>query len=273
MSDERKSLPIGLFDSGVGGLTVLKEIVAHLPNENVIYLADTAHLPYGEKSPEAIVRYTLENGALLFQQNIKLLIIACHTASSHALKSLQKVLPIPILGVIDAGIQKLVQIKKNAQIAVLGTTRTIESGVYQSLIAKQCENIKIFPIACPLFVPLIEEGQFDPKAFSLIANHYLSPLKTESIDAALLACTHYPLIQSHIQKILGAQVTLIDPAKTVAEQAHNWLKNNHCLNPQAVPPVYQFYATDQPERFFRLSRLFFNGKVKEVKKIEKNKNL
>ena len=250
-------LPVALFDSGVGGLTVMKEISKCLPSENIIYLGDTAHLPYGEKSPEAIVRYTINGGRFLIEKNIKLLIIACHTASARALKIAQETLPIPILGVIDGGLQQLLAIGSRLNIAILGTNSTIESGIYQSLIQKHCSPANIFPIACPLFVPLVEEEFSDHKAALLIADHYLHSLKSKKIDAALLACTHYPLLRTTLQEVLGPRVRLIEPAPTVALQAHSYLKQNSLLNQQATPPLYQFYATEISPKFSRLAALFF----------------
>lgn len=252
----------------------MKEISCLLPKENLIYLGDTANLPYGEKSADAIKRYTLENSKFLASQNIKLLIIACHTASSQALQTVQQTLPIPVLGVIDAGLQQLALIQKKSHIAVLGTTSTIQSGIYQSLIRKSHPNTKIYPIACPLFVPLIEEQLFEHESVSLIADHYLKALETEQIDTALLACTHYPLIRPAIQKALGAKVILIEPAKTVATQTLEWLKNHNLLNTQTTKPKYQFYTTDSSEKFSRLARVFFNNETKFLMpiNIEKNKN-
>jgi glutamate racemase len=262
-------LPIGLFDSGVGGLTIMKEIVNLLPHENIIYLADTLHLPYGEKSPDEIKRYTLENSAFLFKQKIKLLLIACHTASSCALKIIQTSLPIPVFGMIDAVLENLKRedAQKKLHIAILGTTGTIQSGTYQALVRQTCKNAKIFPLACPLFVPLIEQKTFDPDAFSKLAQHYLTPLQNESIDLALLACTHYPLVHNQIQNVLGKKTSLIDPSKQVALQTYEWLKNNHLLNPQLKDPLYQFYTTGDPDRFFELGSFFFSRGIRKAQKI------
>ncbi|MES2273384.1 MAG: glutamate racemase, partial [Chlamydiota bacterium] len=198
--------PIGLFDSGFGGLTVMREVARLLPRENLIYLGDTAHLPYGNKSPDSIYRYAFENAAFLLEKNIKLLIIPCHTACTHALSALQKQLPIPVIGVIESGVELIFETTSSFRIAVLGTSSTIASGIYPALIRSRFPNAHVYPVACPLFVPLVEEGFFNHKAAELVAESYLNPLKQQQIDTALLACTHYPLLRPIIQKTLGNQV-------------------------------------------------------------------
>ncbi|HSX25522.1 MAG TPA: glutamate racemase [Chlamydiales bacterium] len=259
-------LPIGLFDSGFGGLTVMREVVRILPHENLIYLGDTAHLPYGTKSPEAVLGFALENSDFLLKKNIKLLIVACHTACSHALAALQKKLPIPVIGVIEPGFELLMQTTRTMRVAILGTTSTIESGIYQSLFQKHMPQAEIHPIACPLFVPLIEEGFVNHISSEWIARTYLSPLTQKGIDAALLACTHYPLIRPILQKVLGPTVQLIEPAEQCAWQAFHALDKAHLLNPQRAKPRYEFFATDDPEKFRRLGRAFFGSEIEIVKK-------
>ena len=257
--------PIGLFDSGFGGLTIMREIAQLMPQENLIYLGDTAHLPYGNKSPETVVRFALENARFLMLKKIKLLIIPCHTACSHAINLLQEKLPIPVIGVIQPGLE-LVQ--KFERIAILGTTSTIESGIYQTLIQKQNPRAMLFPKACPLFVPLIEEGYHHHKAMTLIAKTYLKELDRQ-IDAALLACTHYPLIRPILQKIVGPKVTLIEPTELCALKARETLAKQGLLNNQTEKPTYEFYATDDPQKFKRLGEVFFGFKIERV---EKNNN-
>lgn len=251
--------PIGLFDSGFGGLTVMREVARILPHENLIYLGDTAHLPYGNKSPQTVLQFALENSSFLVEKNIKLLIVACHTACSHALQTLQDKLPIPVIGVIQPGLELS---SKFSRIAVLGTTSTIESGIYQSLILQRSPQVTIYAKACPLFVPLIEEGFYSHPAAALIADAYLKPLKGK-IDAALLACTHYPLIRPVIQQVLGPKVTLLEPAALCAEQAKRSLLQ---LNLQTEKPTYQFYVTDDPEKFRHFGRIFFKSEIERVEK-------
>jgi glutamate racemase len=208
--------PIGLFDSGVGGLTVFRELARLLPQEDLIYFGDTARLPYGNKSPETILRYSLECASFLFSQKIKLLIVACHTASAHALDTLEKELPISVLGMIQPGIQLIIEKSRSKRVAILGTASTILSNAYPQLLPA---DYSLFPVACPLFVPLVEERTYDSKAALWIADHYLKPLKKCSIDTALLACTHYPLLRPLIQKILGPSVELLEPALPAASAA------------------------------------------------------
>lgn len=256
--------PIGLFDSGFGGLTVMREFIRLLPKENLIYFGDTAHLPYGNKSPETVIRFAQENSQFLMKQGIKLLVIACHTACCHALDILQKELPIPVIGVIDAGLNL---IRPFSRIGLLGTTSTIESGLYQRLILQQNPGAAIFAKACPLFVPLVEEGFYEHKSAHLIAKEYLKELKG-NIDAALLACTHYPLIKSILEKEFGPHVTLVEPALECARRAFEILKAKNQLNSQTEKPLYQFYASDDPLKFQKLGKIFL-GQL--IKKVEKNK--
>ena len=250
------SSPIGIFDSGVGGLTVFKEIIHRLPHEDIIYLGDTAHMPYGNKSTESIIRYTIDGTKILLDRNIKLLVIACHTASSHALQALSAAISIPIINVIEPGFDLLMKTTKTGRVAILATEATIRSGVYQQMITNTYPQTAIFPIACPLFAPLIEEGLIDHLSTRLIAEHYLAPLQTAKIDAALLACTHYPLIRPLIQEIVGQDTILIEPAEKCAEQVQAQLSALSLLNWQITPPKYQFYATDCIEKFDRIRKIF-----------------
>ena len=260
--------PIGLFDSGVGGLTVLREFVRHLPHENVVYFGDTARLPYGNKSPQTVLRYTLESVSFLLDQKIKLLIIACFTASSHALDILEQKLSIPVIGVIQSGFEELMASTRSNRIAILGTSSTIKSGVLQSLIMKKEPTAAVFPIACPLLAPLIEEGLIDHPATKMIVGHYLNFLKEKNIDSALLACTHYPLIRSMIQEFLGSAVRLIEPAQSCVLKVRERLAALDLLNLTQEKPLYEFYATDDPDKFHRLTNQFFGSEIKEVKEFK-----
>ena len=240
----------------------MKEVSRLLPNEDLIYLGDTANLPYGNKSPQTVLQFSLENARFLLQKNIKLLVIACHTASSHALEVIQSQMPIPVIGVVIPGLEL---IKTYKRIAILATTSTIESGIYQSLIRKQNPKAQIFPVACPLFVPLIEEGFADHPSALLIAEKYLSPLKG-TIDAALLACTHYPLMRATIQKALGDNVILIEPARQCALQVHKYLSARALFNDQTTEPRYEFYASDDPEKFRKFGEMFLSSTIERVEK-------
>jgi glutamate racemase len=252
--------PIGIFDSGVGGLTIMRQVVDVLPHENIIYFADTARCPYGNKSPEIVTQYVLENASFLLSKKIKLLIIACFTAASHAFDILQKRLPIPVIGVVENSLKNVT----SKRIAILATTGTIQSGVIQSLILKKEPSTVLFPVACPLFTPLIEEGLIDHPATRLIVAHTLEALKNKGIDTALLACTHYPLIRPLIQDCLGPSVQLIEPSRNCAIEARDWLASKNLLNLQKKKPTHTFYTSGESEKFRHLTNLLLG--------IEKNRN-
>lgn len=240
----------------------MSEVVKALPNEHILYLGDTAHLPYGNKSPSAIIRFAIENANFLMRQKIKLLIISCHTACAHAIDILQTLLPIPVLGVRDPGFCDLLQATRTKRVAVLATASTIASGTFQTLL--QAEKLHVYPIACPLFVPFVEEGLQNHAAAKLIAEYYLSSLKGTGIDVALLACTHYPLLSTVIQEVLGTEVRLIEPAHSTAQMAAQLLKERNLLNPSTSSPIYRFFASDDPEKFRRLAKIFFPFPIEKV---------
>ena len=259
-----KNDSIGIFDSGFGGLTVMRAIKSVLPHENLIYFGDTAHLPYGEKSADAIVRYTLESSRFLIQQGIKMLVIACHTASTAALDLLQNSFDIPVVGVISPSVETVLEVSKGGQIAILGTRATILSGVYQRQIQNRLPHAQITPISCPLFVPIVEEGYSEHPLTRLLVQEYLRPLHTKPIDTLLLACTHYPLLTAHIQNVLGEEVLLVDPATSCAEQIAKLLASSHLENPERDLPHYQFYVSDDPEKFRILGKTFLNYPIEHV---------
>lgn len=249
-ANDRRGQPVGLFDSGVGGLTILREVVKFLPQESVTYLGDTARLPYGDKSADTVIRYSQQSGQFLLLQGIKALVLACHTASSHALKTLQSELPIPVLGVTMAGIQKALETTTTGRIGVLGTRATILSGVYQNELLKRAPNLYLHALPCPLFVPLVEERYYSHPATKLIVQEYLKPLLDADVDTVILGCTHYPMLAPAIQAYLGDAVTLIDCGKACAEALKQILQETDALNnPENCPPVYKYFVTDDPSRF------------------------
>ncbi len=266
-------MSLGIFDSGVGGLTVFREIARLLPNQDLIYLGDTARLPYGSKSPETILRYTLECAEFLLSKKIKLLVVACHTASSLALEYLQKELPIPVFGMLRPGVE-LIRESALQKVALLGTEATLSSKAYQKILSQECPQIEIFKVACPLFVPLVEEGMHLHPLSIQTAEYYLAPLREKSIQAALLACTHYPLLTDAIQQSIGPSVCLLDPSERCAQNVKLALQNEHLLEPASKSPQYQFYTTDYPDRFARLAKQFFGMPLSlDINKLELNKNL
>jgi len=264
MKEARKS--IGIFDSGFGGLTVMNAIRQTLPHENIIYFGDTARIPYGTKSGETILRYSIENSSFLISQGIKVLVVACHTACSFALEELQKMFTIPILGVIQPSIEKVVQTSLQGKIAILGTRATISSGTYQNQLQTLIPHAEISAIACPLFVPLVEEGYLDHSLTELAIQEHLRPLKTKHIDTLLLGCTHYPLLTEYIQKELGPHVNLIDPGLNCAEALKKLLAQQNLLNPDLSLPHYQFFVSDDPEKFRLIGKTFFNYPIEDVTK-------
>jgi len=261
--DYRQS-SIGIFDSGFGGLTVMRAIKSVLPHENIIYFGDTARLPYGNKSPETIIRYSIENASFLIEQKIKMLVIACNTACTAALDHLQKMFHIPIVGVILPAVEQVLNISTKHKIAILGTRATIASGVYQHHFQERLPHAELTAIACPLFVPLVEEGYVEHPMAEIIAQEYFRPLKRKEIDTVLLGCTHYPLMQSIIQKELGEDVVLIDPALSCASHVKQLLLENGLENLQKDIPHYQFYVSDDPEKFRLLGKTFLSYPIEHV---------
>lgn len=247
---------IGVFDSGVGGLTVMQQIVRSLPEESIVYFGDTARLPYGGKSPETIVRYSIENSIFLMQQNIKVLVIACHTASSHAADKLKQIFNIPVVGVIEPSAEKAVQVTRNRRIAVLGTRGTINSGVYQREIQLRLSDAHVTAIPCPLFVPLVEEQLAGHEAAKLIVKEYLAPLHKQHVDTVLLGCTHYPMLRALIEAELGSDVSIVDPAVTCAERVSEILHTQQWHTKErpneGQVQQYKYYVSDDPEKFRKL---------------------
>jgi glutamate racemase len=255
---------IAIFDSGFGGLTAMRHIRALLPQENIIYFGDTARLPYGNKSPETLFNYCVENVSFLLEQQIKVLVIACHTACTTALGRLKDRYPIPIIGIMEQGIEEVVQSTRTQKIAIIGTRTTIASHVYQQCIREKLPSAEIHAIACPLFVPLVEEGFCDHPIAALIVKEYFSPLQNSGIDTLLLGCTHYPLLQSLIRKELGDAVVLIDPAIGCAEKTRQLLVDHALLNTGQESPQYTFYVSDDPEKFRVLGQTFLNCPIDTI---------
>ncbi len=254
---------IGLFDSGVGGLTVMQQIMHTLPHEQLIYFGDTARVPYGNKSQETVIRFSIENTLCLLEKNIKLLVIACNTASAFSLSKLQQLFHLPIVGMIEPGAERAVAVSRNQRIAVLGTRGTIQSGAYQKAILKLAPNATVIPIACPLLVPLVEEQWFHHSSTQLIIREYLRPLHDQNIDTVLLGCTHYPLLISLIQQELGPHITLVDSASSCANQVAALLQQ-HQLSAFSLQGKHQYYASEDPEKFRLLAEHLFGCPMDHV---------
>jgi glutamate racemase len=262
-----KSASIGIFDSGFGGLTVMNAITELLPYENIAYFADTKHLPYGNKTAKQIIEYSHQSIVFLEKLPIKLLVVACHSSCVSALACLQQRFPFPILGIAEAGIEQLNSLPSKKRLAVLGTERTIASGMYQKKLIDIFPQMEVFPLACPFFVPLIEQGHINhPFLTPLIVKKTLKPLtqKTPPLDAILLACTHYPLLKDAIQKELDPSTVLINPSKRCAQKVQESLVLYDLQNKQQKTPQYQFYVSSNPERFQALGKNFFSRPIQQV---------
>ena len=256
--------PIGIFDSGVGGLSVVKEILEHIEGEDIVYFGDTARVPYGTKSRDTIIRFSVENTEVLLRFNIKLLVVACNTASSFSLPTLRRKFNIPIVGVLHPGVREAVRVSSNKRIGVIGTSATISSGSYEREIHRIAPDYSVFTQACPLFVSLVEEGWLDDEITYQVANRYLTPLKGMGIDTLILGCTHYPLLKHIIGRILGKKVTLVDSAHQTAIMVKGMLKG---AGFRVKEPVCKFYVSDEPEKFLLTGERFLSKKITFVRKI------
>jgi len=257
--------PIGIFDSGVGGLTVMRQVMKALPHEDIVYFGDTARLPYGNKGQETVMRYCLENVSFLLEKKVKMVIVACNTATAFALDHLRQSFSIPILGVIESGAQKAVENTKTGCIAVLGTRGTIQSGAYQKALQQADPYLTVVPISCPLFVPLVEEGMGEHPATEMIIREYLRELRDYPVDTILLGCTHYPLLYHQIQTIVGNEITLVDSATTCAGKVAELLQYETLMNNQGNSlPQYQYYVSDDPVKFQELGERVFGHYLEQV---------
>lgn len=244
--------PIGVFDSGVGGLTVVREIMRQIPNEAIIYFGDTARVPYGNKSKETVTRFSRQIVHFLLGHEVKAIVVACNTASACALEELEKETDIPIIGVVKPGAKAAAEVTGNGRIGVIATEATIGSQVYNKYIKELNKNVTIIGKACPLFVPLVEEGLWQDPVTEEIAKRYLTELIDCDIDTLILGCTHYPLIRSTLGKIMGEQVTLVNPAYETARELKEMLERKGLLNhtePGLGDNMYQFYVSDGAEKF------------------------
>ncbi len=265
---DKKDRPIGVFDSGIGGLTVLKEIIRELPNESTIYLGDTARVPYGIRSPETVIRYSFENTKFLFSRDIKLLVVACNTASSVSLDAIRNSISIPVIGVIEPGAKAAVKATRNKKVGIIGTEATVKSNSYAKAIKAINESLEVFSLSCPLFVPLVEEGWTEGDIVTLIAKEYLEGMKHKGIDTLVLGCTHYPLLKKVIAGVMEEGVRLIDSAVETSHEVKTILKGINLNREQKGMPLREFYVTDSPERFLKVGENFLGQKVEHIEKIE-----
>ncbi len=256
---------IGVFDSGIGGLTVVAAIMRELPDERVLYLGDTARVPYGPKSPETVLRYSRQIAAFLLEQRVKAIVIACNTATAHALETLQREVDVPVIGVVQPGARAAVRATRNGHIGVIGTAGTVKSGAYTRAIGALSADAIVTGSACPLFVPLVEEGWVDHPATRLIAETYLAPLRDASVDTLVLGCTHYPLLAPVIGAVVGAGVTLVDSAAETALALRDVLAAQSIeASGAAAGLAHRFVATDAPDAFRRVGQRFIGPALDHV---------
>ncbi len=261
-----KDKAIGIFDSGVGGLTVLKEIERLLPNEDIIYFGDTARVPYGNKSKSTVIKFSTENILFLLKKKVKIVVVACNTASALSLDYLKDIFSVPLLGVIEAGASKALKVTKNKKIAVIGTRSTINSASYEHEMLKRDKKVKVYSKACPLFVPLVEEGILSGEITRRVIEMYLSNIKKTGVDVIILGCTHYPLLKKEISRYLR-KTRIVDSATEVALYTKKVLADNDILRRNKKTGKREFYVTDEPNGFVKLAGLFLKRNIKRPKVI------
>lgn len=259
-------LPIGIFDSGVGGLTVVKEVIKKMPYENIIYFADTYNIPYGDKPPEMIKGFAFSIIEFLLSQKVKAIIMGCNMSSALALDAARKKYKIPIFGLIDTSVSKLASQKHIKRVGIVATRGTINSGAYQKTFYLKNKNIRVFSSACPEFVPLIEEGKINSSYTKKIAYKYLEPLIKNKINCLILGCTHYPFLRGVLKKIVGKNVKIVDPAKIVAKYAKDALEKEGLLNKGNLSPEYRFIASGQTTSLETIGSRFIGMKIEKIER-------
>ena len=266
-----RNAPVGVFDSGVGGLTVAREIMRQIPEERIVYFGDTARVPYGNKSKDTILRYSRQIIRFLRTREVKAIVIACNTASAYALDTVAAESDIPIIGVINAGARTAVQATRNGKIGVIGTEGTIGSGIYTRVMKQLKPDIQVTGKPCPLFVPLVEEGLLHDSVTDEIASRYLSVLKGKYIDTLVLGCTHYPPLRSTLRRLMGEDVVLVNPAYETAIELKQLLEERGLERDGAEPlqgEKYQFFVSDLAEKFTSFATSILPNEVKETRKID-----
>lgn len=261
-------LPIGVFDSGVGGLTVVRALRETLPREDIIYLGDTARVPYGTKSPSTVVRFACEDTQFLLQRHVKAVVVACNTCSAWAIPLLSKRFSVPVFGVIEPGVKAALAHSRNCRIGIIGTTATIRSQAYSNGILARCAEAKVFGKGTPLLVPLVEEGWLNHKVTRAVLSEYLRAFRGKNVDTLILGCTHYPLLKKNIQVAMGKGVTLIDSAEACALDVKERLNEFGLLTSRRRTGTVQCFVTDETERFFELARSFLGYEIEQAQRVE-----
>lgn len=267
--DVKKSAPVGVFDSGVGGLTVAREIMRQLPNENIVYFGDTARVPYGSKSKDNIIRYSRQIINFLKTKNVKAIVIACNTASALALDVVREEIDIPIIGVVEPGARAALEVTQTKKIGVIGTEATIRSAMYEKIIQGLDAKATVIGKACPLFVPLVEEGFAKHKVTEEIIDYYLASLLETDIDSLILGCTHYPLLRSRIREYVGSRITLVNPAYETAMDLKKLLENCNMENTgeEQEHASYSFYVSDAADKFKQFANSILPYDIETTKQI------
>lgn len=262
------SKPIGVFDSGIGGLTVVRALTNRLPHENIIYFGDTARVPYGPKSPQVIRDYAAQDVDFLISKDVKMIVIACNTVSGVALDVVMKHAKVPVVGVIIPGAGAAVAATTKKRIGIIGTIATVNSNAYSHAIRQMDNEVQVFAQACPLLVPLAEEGWTHHKVTELVAREYLFPLKLEKIDTLILGCTHYPILKDAINAAVDAHVTLIDSGEAAAVEVERILDEKNLRNPSKLKPHLQFFVSDVPAKFSEVGERFLGQKMGRIHRAE-----
>jgi glutamate racemase len=269
MNDSVKAAkPIGVFDSGIGGLTVVRALTRRLPYENIIYFGDTARVPYGPKSPQVVREYAAQDVEVLVSRDVKMVVIACNTVSAVALDVVQKHARLPVVSVIQPGARAAAAASRKKRVGVIGTIATVNSEAYAHAIRGLDADIRVFSAACPLFVPLAEEGWVDHPATRLVAKEYLFPLALEKIDTLVLGCTHYPVLRPAIESVLLPGIRLIDSGDAAAEEVELVLEQAGLRNPSRDRPNLQFYVSDIPSKFSEVGERFLGQKLGRVHRLQ-----
>lgn len=258
---------VGVFDSGIGGLTVVRALLRRLPHEHLVYFGDTARVPYGNKSPDTVRRYAGEIRDWLLGLDVKMVVVACNTASAHALEDLQRTTRVPVEGVVGPGARAAVAASTSGRIGVIGTAGTIRSGAYDRAIRAIRPDATVLARACPLFVPLVEEGWLDRPATKLIAHEYLDGLRADGIDTLVLGCTHYPLLKPLLAEVMGAGVALIDSAEETARAVAQELAESATEGPRDAKAEVRFAVSDAAEQFERVGQAFLGERLKDVETV------
>jgi glutamate racemase len=265
--DTLQGQPIGVFDSGIGGLTVVNALTRRLPHENIVYFGDTARVPYGPKSPQVVREYAAQDAAFLMGHHVKMVVVACNTVSAVALDVVQKLARVPVVGVIQPGAEAAVAASKKRRIGIIGTQGTVNSEAYAHAVRGCAPDVQLFSRACPLFVPLAEEGWIDHQVTRMVAREYLFPLTLERIDTLILGCTHYPVLRAAIQAAVGPAVVLVDSGEATAVEVERVLDAGKLRNPSPARPQLQFYVSDIPAKFTEVGERFLGQSMGRVRRV------